>query len=93
MHRTTRSVKSKSGNFKMFDWVPVAFVVFKAAIFIPCMFFAIKWHYDQGKKKGVDSRTLLKNSAKVVLAFIVGAALVLYLTFTLAKHLGMDLTL
>ena len=77
----------------MFDWVPVAFIVFKAAIFIPCMFFAIKWHYDQGKKKGANPRTLLLNSLKVVVAFIAGAALVLFLTFTLAKNLGMDLSL
>ena len=35
----------------MIDWVPVVFVAFKALIFGTCMFFAIKWHYDQGKKK------------------------------------------
>lgn len=34
----------------MIDWVPVIFVTFKVLIFGACMFFAIKWHYDQGKK-------------------------------------------
>lgn len=35
---------------KMIDWVPVAFLTFKVLIFGACMFFAIKWHYDQGNK-------------------------------------------
>ena len=34
----------------MIDWVPVAFLTFKVLIFGACMFFAIKWHYDQGNK-------------------------------------------
>jgi len=33
------------------DWVPVVFVTFKVAVFGTCMFYAIKWHYDQGQKK------------------------------------------
>ena len=77
----------------MFDWVPVLFLAFKVVIFITCMFFAIKWHYDQGKKKGVDPRTLLWNSAKVVGAFIVVLVIVVTLTMALARHLGMDLSL
>lgn len=32
------------------DWVPIVFIVFKVAVFGTGMFFAIKWHYDQGKK-------------------------------------------
>lgn len=33
------------------DWVPVVFITFKVLVFGTCMFFAIKWHYDQGKQK------------------------------------------
>lgn len=77
----------------MIDWVPVVFVTFKAVIFVTCMFFAIKWHYDQGKKKGADTRTLLRTSAKIVGAFILAIAIVLLLTFALASKLGMDLSL
>ena len=77
----------------MIDWVPVVFVVFKALIFGACMFFAIKWHYDQGKKKGLDRRTLLLNIVKVIAAFVVGLALVLAFTFGLAHMLGMDLSM
>jgi hypothetical protein len=35
----------------MMDWVPIVFVTFKVLVFGTGMFFAIKWHYDQGKKK------------------------------------------
>ena len=32
------------------DWVPVVFITFKVLVFGTCMFYAIKWHHDQGKK-------------------------------------------
>jgi len=35
----------------MVDWFPVVFIVFKVLVLGIGMFFAIKWHYDQGKKK------------------------------------------
>lgn len=35
----------------MMDWFPVVFLVFKLLVFGAGMFFAIKWHYDQGKKE------------------------------------------
>jgi len=76
----------------MIDWVPVVFVVFKVLVFGTCMFFAIKWHYDQGGKK-LDKRALLLTAGKLVAAFLVALAVVLWLTFTLARHLGMDLSL
>ena len=34
------------------DWVPIAFGTFKGVALGTGMFFAIKWHYDQGKKIG-----------------------------------------
>jgi hypothetical protein len=48
---TTDSVKQHPGNTQMMDWVPVVFIAFKVLVFGTGMFFAIKWHYDQGKKK------------------------------------------
>ncbi|WP_284336521.1 hypothetical protein [Comamonas sp. NoAH] len=75
----------------MIDWVPVVFVTFKALIFGTCMFFAIKWHYDQGKKKGAASRTLLWSGAKVAVAFVLSLMAVLLFTYMLASKLGMDL--
>ena len=64
----------------MIDWVPVVFLTFKFLIFGACMFFAIKWHYDQGKIK-MDKRTLLRKGGILAAAFIVALALVLLFTF------------
>lgn len=77
----------------MIDWVPVVFVTFKVLIFGTCMFFAIKWHYDQGKKKGQDGRALLRTSGKLVALFVLAATCVLLLTLGLARMLGMDLSM
>lgn len=77
----------------MIDWVPVVFVAFKALIFGACMFFAIKWHYDQGKKKGVETRALLLTMGKVAAIFVLALLGVLTFTFGIAKMLGMDLSL
>ena len=76
----------------MIDWIPVVFVAFKVLIFGACMFFAIKWHYDQGKK-GMDKRTLLRTGAKLAAIFLLALLAVLLFTFGLAKMLGMDLSL
>ncbi|WP_276315367.1 hypothetical protein [Alloalcanivorax xenomutans] len=35
----------------MMDWIPIVFFTFKIVVFGTGMFFAIKWHYDKGKKK------------------------------------------
>ena len=35
----------------MMEWIPIVFVTFKVLVFGTGMFFAIKWHYDQDKKK------------------------------------------
>jgi hypothetical protein len=76
----------------MIDWVPVVFVTFKVLMFVTCMFFAIKWHYDQGKK-GADRRALLRTGGKVGAIFMLALLVVLLFTFGLAKTLGMDLNL
>ncbi|WP_370678779.1 hypothetical protein [Comamonas sp. GB3 AK4-5] len=76
----------------MIDWVPVVFVTFKVLMFVTCMFFAIKWHYDQGKK-GADRRALLRTGGKVAAIFMLALLAVVLFTFGLAKTLGMDLNL
>lgn len=76
----------------MIDWIPVVFIAFKVLIFGTCMFFAIKWHYDQGKK-GMDKRALLRTGGMVVAVFMLLLLGVLLFTFGLARMLGMDLRL
>ncbi|UYY76056.1 hypothetical protein [Sphingomonas sp. R1] len=35
-------------------WVPILLGAFKLIVFGTGMFFAIKWHYDQGRKKKAE---------------------------------------
>ena len=50
LHWTAVSAHQQPGKPSKMDWVPIVFIVFKVAVFGTGMFFAIKWHYDQGKK-------------------------------------------
>ena len=74
------------------DWVLILFVVFKGLVFITGMYFAIKWHYDR-EKKGLDRRALLRASGKIAALFVLLLVVLLFLTFGLARMLGMDLSL
>jgi hypothetical protein len=75
--------------FKM-DWVPIAFVTFKVVAFCTAMFFAIKWHYDQGEK--LERRAVLRTGVKVGAAFVLAALGLVLVTFTLSSMLGLDLS-
>jgi amino acid transporter len=76
------------------EWIPAVFIVFKVVVLGLGMFFAIKWHYDQGKKgKGaVKRRAVLRASAIVAAVFVLLLAGLLLLTFGLGTMLGLDLT-
>ncbi|MCT6717035.1 hypothetical protein [Acidovorax sp. K2F] len=51
LHLTVVGAHQQPGKPPKMDWVPIVFIVFKVAVFGTGMFFAIKWHYDQGKKE------------------------------------------
>ena len=72
------------------DWVPIVFVTFKVLVLGTGMYFAIKWHYDQGEReeRGAVLRTVGTMGAVFVL-LLLGAAL---LAFVLSRMLGLDLT-
>jgi hypothetical protein len=78
------------------DWVPIVFITFKVLVFGTGMFFAIKWHYDQGKKRGpIEKRALLRTAGKVALFVVIFALLavgLLLATFAFGKKLGLDLS-
>jgi len=77
----------------MVDWTPIVLVIFKAIVLGTGMFFAIKWHYDQGKKgKQNDKRALLRASGKAAAIFVLLLLGVLLLTFVLAKTLDLNLS-
>jgi mannose/fructose/N-acetylgalactosamine-specific phosphotransferase system component IID len=75
------------------DWIPIVFVIFKLAVLGTGMFYAIKWHYDQGKKgKVAERRAVLRAAAKVVGLFVLALLGLALVTFLLVRMLGMDLT-
>ena len=75
------------------DWIPVVFVIFKFAVLGTGMFFAIKWHYDQGKKGRLEERRAVLRAGGTVAAIFMLSLLGLGIfTFLLVKMLGLDLT-
>jgi hypothetical protein len=74
------------------DWIPIVFVTFKVLVLGTGMFFAIKWHYDQGKKGKVEERrAVLRASGKVAAIFVLLLLGVGLVTFVLVRVLGLDL--
>jgi hypothetical protein len=77
------------------DWIPVVFVTFKFLVLGTGMFFAIKWHYDQGKKekeREKEMRAVLRAGGKVAAVFVLSLLGLVLVTFTLSRMLGLDLT-
>jgi hypothetical protein len=78
----------------MTEWTPIVFVTFKLVVLGIGMFFAIKWHYDQGKKgKVTETRAVLRAGGKVAAVFTLSLLGLVLVTFVLARKLGLDLTL
>ena len=75
----------------MMDWIPIVFVTFKVLVLGTGMFFAIKWHYDQGKKEK-EKRAALRAGGKVAAVFVLSLLGLVLVTFVLARMLGLDLT-
>ena len=77
----------------MMDWIPAVFVAFKALVLGTGMFFAIKWHYDQGRKgKAHERRAVLRAGGKAAAAFMVSLLGLGLITFVLVGMLGLDMT-
>jgi hypothetical protein len=72
------------------DWVPIAFGTFKALGLGAGMFFAIKWHYDQGGEE--ERRAALRASGMIAAAFLLAVLAVGLLAFALSRMLGLDLS-
>jgi Na+-driven multidrug efflux pump len=79
----------------MMDWIPIVFVIFKGLVLGTGMFFAIKWHYDQGKKekdKEKEMRAVLRTGGMVAAVFVLSLLGLVLVTFVLSRMLGLDLT-
>nr|WP_315431313.1 hypothetical protein [uncultured Albidiferax sp.] len=75
----------------MMDWIPIVLVTFKVLVLGTGMFFAIKWHYDQGKK-GKEKRAVRRAVGKLAAVFVLSLLGLVLVTFALARMLGLDLT-
>jgi uncharacterized protein YqhQ len=76
----------------MMEWIPLVFVMFKALVLGTGMFFAIKWHYDQGKKekdKEKEKRAVLRAGGKVAAVFMLSLLGLGLFTFVLIRMLGL----
>jgi len=79
----------------MMEWIPIVLVTFKVLVLATGMFYAIKWHYDQGKKeteKSKERRAVLRASGKVAAGFVLSLMALGLVTVILCKMLGLDLT-
>ena len=75
------------------DWIPIVLMTFKILVLGTGMFFAIKWHYDQGtKEKERDMRAVLRAGGKVAAVFVLSLLGLVFFTFFLGRRLGLDLT-
>ncbi|MDB5747202.1 MAG: hypothetical protein JWP72_2050 [Massilia sp.] len=80
----------------MMDWFPIIAFAFKVLVLGTGMFFAIKWHYDQGKKekeKAKEKRAVLRAAGKVAAVFVLSLLGLGLITFVLIRGLSLDLTL
>nr|WP_041296845.1 hypothetical protein [Janthinobacterium sp. Marseille] len=78
----------------MTDWTLISFVTFKVLVLGTGMFFAIKWHYDQGTKekdREKEKRAVLRASGKVAVVFVLSLLGLVLVTFVFATKLGLDL--
>lgn len=80
----------------MMDLFPTVFYTFKFLVLGVGMFFAIKWHYDQGKKEmdeGKERRAVLRAAGKVTAVFVLSLLGLGLITFVLVRRLGLDMSL
>ncbi|QTU95696.1 hypothetical protein J7U39_14755 [Rhizobium sp. NLR16a] len=72
------------------DWVPIVFVTFKVLALGIAMFFAIKWHHDQGEKG--ERRAVLRTGVTMAAVFVLAVLAVGLVAFVLSRMLGLDLS-
>jgi Mn2+/Fe2+ NRAMP family transporter len=78
----------------MMEWIPAVFVTFKLLVLVTGMFFAIKWHYDQGKKakgNGKEKGAVLRAGGIAAAVFVLALLALGCVTFIVARVLGLDL--
>ena len=76
------------------DWFPIVAGTFKVLALGTGMFFAIKWHYDQGKKeKEMDRRAVLRAAGMAAAGFVLSLLGLGLFTLVLIRKFGLDMGL
>jgi heme/copper-type cytochrome/quinol oxidase subunit 2 len=76
------------------EWIPIVLVTFKLIVLGTGMFFAVKWHYDQGTKeadKKMERRAVLRAASKVAVIFVVSLLSLGLFAFFLVTKIGLNL--
>jgi len=77
----------------MMEWFPVVFVTFKVVVLGIGMFFAVKWHYDQGKKnKQMERRAVLLATGKAIAIFVLALGALAFITSIVLSKLSLDMS-
>lgn len=77
------------------EWIPVVLVTFKVLVLGTGMFFAIKWHYDQGKKdqdREKERRAVLRAAGQVAALFMLSLLGLGLFAFALVRWTGLNLS-
>lgn len=75
-------------------WIPIVFATFKILVLGTGMYFAVKWHYDQGKKhqdRKKEKRAVVIAAVKVAAVFLLALLLLGLFTVALTRWVGLDL--
>ena len=84
--------RARYGYIEIMEWVPAVFIAFKVSVLSIGMFFAVKWHYDQERKKETKTQlAVLRSSLKLGTLFVLLVVGLLLLTFSIGTRLGLDL--
>jgi heme/copper-type cytochrome/quinol oxidase subunit 2 len=87
-------VHQYQGYDQLMEWTPVLFIAIKITVFVLCMFFAIRWHYDQDTKENeMPVGAVIFAGVKVAAVFVLSVLVLGLLTFVICWKLGLDLTL
>ena len=75
------------------DWFPFVAVTFKVLVLGTGMFFAVKWHFDQGQKeKALDQRAVLRAAGKAAAVFVLALLGVGFFAYYLVRTFGLVMT-
>lgn len=89
-------ISNRSEIRNIMDWFPIVAGTFKVLALGTGMFFAIKWHYDQGKKtqdKTQEKRAVLRAAGKVAAVFMLSLLVLGLATFFIIGKLSLDMSL